>query len=66
MELFDLTGRTALITGSNKGVGFALAAAPVSSGARVRRPSSQTATNRRSLIGYGDGLMGFSGSENER
>ena len=35
MNLFDLTGRTALITGSSKGIGFALAAALGSAGARV-------------------------------
>ena len=35
MNLFDLTGRTALITGSSKGIGFALARALGSAGARV-------------------------------
>ncbi len=35
MNLFDLTGRTALITGSSKGIGFALARALGAAGARV-------------------------------
>lgn len=35
MKLFDLSGRTALITGSSKGIGFALASALGSAGARI-------------------------------
>ena len=35
MKLFDLSGRTALITGSSKGIGFALAQALASAGARI-------------------------------
>ena len=35
MKLFDLTGRTALITGSSQGIGFALAQALGAAGARI-------------------------------
>ena len=35
LQLFDLTGRTALITGSSGGIGLALAAGLLSAGARV-------------------------------
>jgi len=35
VNLFDLTGRTALVTGSSKGIGFALAAALGSAGATL-------------------------------
>jgi gluconate 5-dehydrogenase len=35
MELFDLTGRTALITGSSMGIGFALARGLAQAGARI-------------------------------
>ncbi|MDM0109932.1 SDR family NAD(P)-dependent oxidoreductase, partial [Variovorax sp. J22R24] len=35
MKSFDLTGRTALITGSSAGIGFALARGLAGAGARV-------------------------------
>jgi len=35
IKLFDLTGRTALITGGSKGLGFAMAAGLASAGADV-------------------------------
>ena len=35
MDLFDLTGRTALVTGSSRGIGHALALGLLEAGARV-------------------------------
>ena len=35
MKLFDLTGQTALVTGSSMGIGFALARGLAEAGARV-------------------------------
>src|SRR5438445_8896225 len=35
LNLFDLSGRTALLTGSSKGIGFALATALGRAGARI-------------------------------
>ena len=35
LKLFDLTGKTALITGSSQGIGFALAKGLAGAGARV-------------------------------
>ena len=35
ISLFDLTGRTALITGSTRGIGFALAQGLAQSGAKI-------------------------------
>ena len=53
---FDLTGRTALITGSSKGIGLALAAALASAGARVvlnARDADRLESARRALAAQG-------------
>ncbi len=54
--LFDLSGRTALITGSSKGIGLALARALASAGARVvlnARDAERLARARDSLVQEG-------------
>ena len=56
MKLFDLTGRTALVTGSSKGIGLALAAALGSAGAAVvlnARDAARLEDSRRELQGRG-------------
>ena len=56
MKLFDLTGRTALVTGSSKGIGLALAAALGSAGAAVvlnARDAARLEESRRELQGRG-------------
>ena len=56
--LFDLTGRTALITGSSRGIGCALAQGLLEAGARVvvhgrdHARVEATAARRRSAIGH--------------
>jgi gluconate 5-dehydrogenase len=54
--MFDLTGRTALVTGSSKGIGLALAAALGSAGARLvlnARDAGRLGDARRSLQASG-------------
>ena len=56
MKLFDLSGRTALVTGSSKGIGLALAAALGSAGAAVvlnARDAVRLEESRRVLQGRG-------------
>ncbi len=56
MKMFDLTGRTALVTGSSKGIGLALAVALGSAGARLvlnARDAGRLNEARRSLQASG-------------
>ncbi|MEQ1804014.1 MAG: glucose 1-dehydrogenase [Burkholderiaceae bacterium] len=56
MKIFDLAGRTALITGSSKGIGFSLAAALGGAGACVvlnARDSARLEQSREALRGRG-------------
>ena len=56
MNLFDLTGRTALITGASKGIGLALAGALASAGARVvlnARDPERLEAARQTLLARG-------------
>ncbi len=61
MKLFDLTGRTALITGSSKGIGHALAGALASAGARVvlnARDEARLAQASAALVARGFAASG--------
>ena len=56
MKLFDLTGRTALVTGSSKGIGLALAGALGAAGAAVvlnARDPARLDQAKRELQGHG-------------
>ncbi len=56
MKIFDLAGRTALITGSSKGIGLSLAAALGGAGARVvlnARDAARLEQSREALHGRG-------------
>ena len=62
MKLFDLTGRTALVTGSSKGIGLALAGALGTAGARVvlnARDATRLETARLELQGRGINVSAF-------
>ena len=56
MNLFDLTGRIALVTGSSKGIGFAMAQALASAGATIvlnARGADRLEAARAALVAHG-------------
>jgi NAD(P)-dependent dehydrogenase (short-subunit alcohol dehydrogenase family) len=70
IKLFDLTGRTAIITGGSKGLGLAMAAGLASAGANVllvNRTAEEGAAAARSLSEqYGTRVLSFSADISNR
>lgn len=65
IKLFDLTGRVALVTGGSKGLGYAMAAALASTGARVvlmsRNLDQAEAAAREIEADFGHEALGLAG-----
>jgi len=62
LKIFDLTGRVALVTGSSKGIGFALARALASAGATIvlnARDGARLAEARQTLAAQGVSAHAF-------
>ena len=59
MTLFDLTGRAALVTGGNGGIGLGMAQGLAAAGARVLAVGRDRAKNEKALAALGDGHAAF-------
>lgn len=56
-DMFDLTGKTAIVTGANTGIGQAIAVGLSKAGARVAAVGRSDMSQTRDLIGAGDGFL---------
>ena len=57
MKLFDLSGKTALVTGGNGGIGLGMAQGLAQAGARVAIAGRDSAKNQKALTLLGDGAV---------
>src|SRR5437868_409255 len=57
MKLFDLSGKAALVTGGNGGIGLGMAQGLVQAGARVAIAGRDSAKNQKALTSLGDGAV---------
>lgn len=56
-SVFDLTGKTAIVTGANTGIGQAIAVGLSKAGARVAAVGRSDMSQTRDMIGGGDGFL---------
>src|SRR5205085_9094339 len=57
MKLFDLSGKAALVTGGNGGIGLGMAQGRVQAGARVAIAGRDSAKNQKALTSLGDAAV---------
>jgi 2-dehydro-3-deoxy-D-gluconate 5-dehydrogenase len=57
MKLFDLSGKAALVTGGNGGIGLGMAQGLVQAGARVAIAGRDSAKNQKALTSLGDAAV---------
>ena len=57
MKLFDLSGKAALVTGGNGGIGLGMAQGLAQAGARVAIAGRDSAKNQKALTSLGDGAV---------